>query len=268
MNQQGQCTHKRYVSQMCTISTQLLHQIETETYFGSLCLSNYVGNGFPPPTIEVYLPCPRWPWGLPTLPFIRYWVLFFQEERGSKAAGARSWSLSNAHNNNTRNPTSIPSQRIWSGSNNFTFPNHVLHCTCGLSNNSGSITLHNISGRFPSKGYKSALYNKIRHDLCSNKSLVHFDEGWMMGLASISEPESHAGASLATRQAFGDLPTTETLVLQVENGGWQPRTHTKILMFSILRWCQPEWRNTVEVVKAWIRLWYKSEAEEEERKQK
>jgi len=40
----------------------------------------------------------------------------------------------------------------------------------------------------------------------------------MRGLASISEPESHAGASLATRQALGNLPT-ETLVLQVEDRG-------------------------------------------------
>jgi hypothetical protein len=85
MNQQGQCTHKRYVSQMCTISTQLLHQIKTETYFGSLYLSNYVGNGFPTPTIDVYLPCPCWPWGLPTLPFIQY--SFSRRRGGAKRPG-------------------------------------------------------------------------------------------------------------------------------------------------------------------------------------
>jgi len=49
----------------------------------------------------------------------------------------------------------------------------------------------------------------------------------MRELASISEPESHAGTSLATRHALGNLPMTETLELQVENRGWQPQTHTK-----------------------------------------
>jgi len=45
-------------------------------------------------------------------------------------------------------------------------------------------------------------------------------------------------------------------------------------MFRILRQCQPEGRNIVEVVKASIRLWYKRKRsgsrneEEEERKQK
>jgi hypothetical protein len=101
-------------------------------------------------------------------------------------------------------------------SDNFTFPNYVLQCTYGLSNESATNTLHSISGPFPSTGYESAFYNKI-HELCNNKPLVHLDEGWMIGLASISEPESHDGASLATRQGLGDLTMTKALVFQAEN---------------------------------------------------
>lgn len=109
----------------------------------------------------------------------------------------------------------------------------------GLSQISATNTFHNISGPFPSTGCESALYNTTQYDLCSNKPLVHLDEGicfagWE-GLASISEPENHNGASLANRQALGDLPTTETAVLQVQNRLTTLNSCKKTLVFRILR---------------------------------
>jgi hypothetical protein len=147
------------------------------------------------------------PEAYPSSPFNWYSVLVFCGEQSGRGEKLISWVTPTI----TIHGTLQPSHIFLPGAFDWAVTTLLFQTMCYIAHmdslTSQQLTTYTISlGHLEVQVRKVQCLNKRQHNLCSYKPLVHLI--WRHLYCWMKGPESHAGASLATTQALGDLPKT------------------------------------------------------------